>query len=116
MATHTTPDEFDLMDSRNSFAWNLLCKLRERSADGSLVASSEIMLAKLTDPDDCAVIVWRDSDDLLRLDETEWGVDEQGHWSDCYEASLVRCEQHIDHALAVWYSPQYGQEDYEEEE
>lgn len=109
MSAHTKPDEFDLMDSRNAFAWNLLCELRERSTDRQAVECSEILLASLTDPADGAVVVWPNADDLLRLDDTEWGVDDRGHWSDCYEAPLVRCEQQDDHALAVWYSAQYGE-------
>ncbi len=115
MGTHTTPDEFDLMDSRNSFAWNLLCELRERCTDPQLVASSEILLATLTDPRDGAVVVWSEADDLSRLDGTEWGVDENGHWSDCYDAPLVRCEQQDDHALAVWFSARYGETEEEGE-
>lgn len=114
MSTHTSPDEFDLMDSRNSFAWNLLCELRERSIHPEVIASSEIMLANLSDPSDHAVIVWANEDDLVRLDETEWGIDENGHWSDCYGAPLVWCEQLDEHSLVVWYSAQYGQSGEEE--
>ena len=108
MSTHTTPDEFDLMDSRNSFAWNLLCELRERCDDPALVASSEILLASLTDPMDGAVVVWPEAKDLSHMDETAWGVDERGQWSDCYETPLVWCDQQDAHSLTVWYSAHYG--------
>lgn len=109
MGAHTKPDEFDLMDSRNAFAWNLLCELRDRATDEEVSGASEIMLANLSDPTDYAVVVWPDADDLNRLDETAWGVDENGNWSDCYEAPLVWCDQQDGHSLVIWYSAQYGQ-------
>lgn len=111
MNTPTAPDEFALLDSRNAFAWNLLCELRERSRDDELIASSEILLADISDPTDYAVVVWGDEDDLRYLDETAWGVDERGHWSDCYEAPLVWCDQQDGHSLVIWYSARYGEKE-----
>jgi len=109
MATETTPDEFALMDSRNAFAWNLLTELRERSTKPEVVEASEILLANIADPTDYAVIVWPNEDDLRSFDETEWGTDENGHWSDCYETPLVWCDRQDEHSLIVWYSAKYGQ-------
>jgi hypothetical protein len=109
MATNTTPDEFALLDSRNAFAWNLLTELRERSTKPEVVESSDILLANLSDPTDYAVVVWANAEDIRSLDETAWGVDERGHWSDCYEAPLVWCDLQDDHSLIVWYSAKYGE-------
>lgn len=110
MTVDEAPDEFQLMDSRNSFAWNLLCDLRRQNGHRSeIVTASEILIANITDPTDGAVVVWHDADDLRQLDETAWGVDQNGNWSDCYEAPLVWCDQQDEHSLIIWYSARYGE-------